>query len=133
MVLGMLICTFCACANTQDKKTVATSGEYDIPYEQLRFITMTYKAELDKLYGDGIAENGTIWDDSVTSGAYHAELEELVWDAIRENYAVLQACAQKNIGRKAFEGREIKKAVDQQIADLIAEYRSEERRVGKEC
>ena len=124
MVLGMLICTFCACANTQDKKTVATSGEYDIPYEQLRFITMTYKAELDKLYGDGIAENGTIWDDSATSGAYHAELEELVWDAIRENYAVLQACAQKNIGRKAFEGREIKKAVDQQIADLIAEYPS---------
>ena len=123
-VCTMLVCAFAACANTNDKKTVATSGEYEIPYEQLRFVTMTYKMELDARYGDGNDKNGTIWDDANTAEAHRAELEELVWEAIRENYAVLQACAAKKIGRDAFEGKEIKRAVDQQIADLIAEYPS---------
>ncbi len=129
-MLGMLLCSICACANAQNKKAVATSGEYEIPYEQLRFVTMTYKMELDALYGDGNDENGTIWDDAETAEEHRAELEELVWDTIAENYAVLQACAAHKIGRDAFEGKEIKKAVDQQIDDLIAEYPS--KRVFKE-
>ena len=124
MVCTMLIGSFCACANAKNKKPVATSGEYEIPFEQLRFVTMTYKMELDARYGDGNDENGTIWDDATTAEEHRAELEELVWDTIGENYAILQACAAYNIGRKAFEGKEIKKAVDQQLADLIAEYTS---------
>ena len=123
-VLGMLLSGICACANAQNKKTVATSGEYEIPYEQLRFVAMTYKAELDARYGDGNDENGTIWDDATTAEEHRAELEELVWQTIGENYAILQACANYKIGKDAFEGKEIKKAVDQQIADLIAEYPS---------
>ena len=123
-VLGMLMCSFCACANAKNKKAVATSGEYEIPYEQLRFLTMTYKMELDARYGDGNSENGTIWDDAATAQEHSAELEELVWSTMRENYAILQACASYKIGRDAFEGKEIKKAVDEQIAALIAEYPS---------
>lgn len=124
MAFGMFICTFCACANTKNKKPVATSGEYEIPFEQLRFVTMTYKMELDARYGDGNDENGTIWDDATTAEEHRAELEELVWGTIRENYAVLQACAAYGIGRKVFDGKEIKKTVDQKIDELIAEYAS---------
>lgn len=124
MVCGMLISLFCACANAQNKKAVATSGEYEIPYEQLRFVTMTYKMELDTRYGDGNSENGTIWDDPATAEEHRAELEELVWTTIRENYAILQACAERGIGKNAFEGKEIKAAVDEQIDALIAEYSS---------
>lgn len=123
-VLAMLLSSICACANAQNKKTVATSGEYEIPYEQLRFVTMTYKMELDARYGDGNDKNGTIWDDAATAEEYRDELEELVWQTIAENYAILQACAAYKIGRDAFEGKEIKAKVDQQIADLIAEYPS---------
>ena len=123
-VCAMLICSFCACANAKNRKAVATSGEYEIPYEQLRFVTMTYKMEMDARYGDGNDENGTIWDDAETAEAHRAELEELVWGTIRENYAVLQACSAKKIGREAFEGKEIKAAVDEQIDALIAEYAS---------
>lgn len=123
-MVGMLICTFCACANAKNKKAVATSGEYEIPFEQLRFLTMTYKAELDARYGDGNAENGTIWDDTETAEKHRAELEELVWGTVRENYAILQACAAYKIGRDAFEGKEIEAAVDEQIAALIEEYPS---------
>ena len=123
-VCVMLLCALAACANAQNKKVVATSGEYEIPYEQLRFVTMTYKAELDARYGDGNDENGTIWDDAETAEAHRAELEELVWQTIRENYAVLQACAGYKIGRDALEGSEIQAAVDQQMEDLLAEYAS---------
>lgn len=123
-VCAMLICSFCACANAKNRKAVATSGEYEIPYEQLRFVTMTYKMEMDARYGDGNDENGTIWDDAETAEEHRAELEELVWGTIRENYAVLQACAVQKIGREAFEGKEIKAAVDEQIDALISEYAS---------
>ena len=126
MLCTMFTCSFFACANSKDKKVIGTSGEYEIPYEQLRFITMTYKAELDARYGDGNNQNGTIWDDAATAEKYRAELEELVWDTIRDNYAVLQVCANRNIGRDAFEGKEITAAVDEQIKALIAEYDSKQ-------
>ena len=124
LLSGMLICSFCACANAKNKKAVATAGEYEIPYEQLRFITMTYKLELDARYGDGDDTNGTIWDDAATAEQYRAELEELVWGTMRENYAVLQACSARGIGRDVFEDRDIQASVDESIAALIAEYSS---------
>ena len=119
LMCGLLIGTFCACANAKNKKVIATSGEYEIPYEQLRFITMTYKIELDAKYGDGNDENGTIWDDAANAEKYRAELEELVWGTMRENYALLQACADHGVGRNAFEGKEIKAAVDEKIDELL--------------
>ncbi len=124
MVCTMLVCSFCACANAKNKKAVATSGEYEIPYEQLRFVTMTYKMELDARYGDGNSENGTIWDDAATAEEYRAELEELVWSTLCEDYAILQACAAYNIDRKIFEGKKIKKTVDQMIENEIAQFPS---------
>ena len=124
IVCTMLICSFCACANAKNKKPIGKSGEYEIPYEQLRFVTMTYKAELDARYGDGNDENGTIWDDAATAEEHRAELEELVWGTIREDYAILQACAAYGIGRDVFEGKEIKKTVDQMIDDEIDQFAS---------
>ena len=122
LLCTLFICTFDACANAKNKKVIGTSGEYEIPYEQLRFITMTYKMDLDAKYGDGNEENGTIWDDPTTAEQYRAELEKLVWGTMKENYALLAACANYHIGRDAFEGKEIKKAVDQSMKEVLAEY-----------
>ena len=122
LLCAMLVCTFGACANAKNKKVIGTSGEYEILYEQLRFITMTYKVDLDGKYGDGNDENGSIWDDPATAEKYRAELEALVWNTIKENYALLAACASYGIGRDAFEGKEIEEAVDQAMAEVLAEY-----------
>ena len=124
LIVGIILYACVFSENAKNEKTVATMGEYQIPYEQLRFVTMTYKAELDARYGDGNAENGTIWDDAATAEEHRAELEELVWDTIRDNYAVLEVCANRNIGRDVFESKEITAAVDEQIEALIAEYDS---------
>lgn len=124
VVCIMLVCSLPSCANAKNKKAVAKSGDYEIPYEQLRFVTMTYKAELDARHGDGNAANGTIWDDPTTAEKYRAELEELVWGTIREDYAILQACAARGIGREAFEGKEIKNTVDEMVDEEIAQFAS---------
>lgn len=123
-VCALLVCGLCACANAKNKKAIGKSGEYEIPYEQLRFVTMTYKAELDARYGDGNAENGTIWDDAATAEQYRAELEELVWKTLREDYAILQACSAYGIGIDVFEGKEIENTVDQMIEDEIDQFAS---------
>ena len=124
LLCTMLVCTLGACANAKNKKVIGTSGEYEIPYEQLRFITMTYKMDLDDKYGDGNDENGSIWDDPTTAEMYRAELEELVWNTVKENYALLAACASYRVGRDAFEGKEVKKAVDASMTEVLAEYAS---------
>ena len=124
LIVGIILYAFVFSEDAKNKKAVATMGEYEIPYEQLRFVTMTYKAELDAIYGDGNDENGTIWDDAATAEKYRAELEELVWATIRTDYAVLQACTTHGIGHKVFEGKEIEDAVDQLIDDEIAQFSS---------
>lgn len=124
LLCGILVGTLCACANSKNQKPIGTVGEYEIPYEQLRFVTMTYKAELDARYGDGNDENGTIWDDAATAEQYRAELETLVWETIKENYSVLQACEEYGIRKNVFDGKEINEVADQKIEELIAEYAS---------
>ena len=124
LIVGVILYAFIFSEDAKNKKTIGTFGEYKIPYEQLRFVTMTYKAELDARYGDGNAENGTIWDDAATAEKYRAELEELVWGTIREEYAILQACNTYGIGKKVFDGDEIEDAVDLMIEQEIAQFSS---------
>ena len=124
IITGIILYALVFSENAKNKKTIGTSGEYKIPYEQLRFVTMTYKAELDARYGDGNAENGTIWDNAATAEEHRAELEELVWGTIREDYAILQACSAHGIDKKVFEGKEIENAVDLMIEQEIARYSS---------
>lgn len=124
LIVGVILYAFIFSEDAKNKKTIGTFGEYKIPYEQLRFATMTYKAELDARYGDGNAENGTIWDDAATAEKYRAELEELVWGTIREEYAILQACNTYGIGKKVFDGDEIEDAVDLMIEQEIAQFAS---------
>lgn len=130
---------FTGCASCQNKKVVATCGEYDIYYEYLRFVTLNFKAELDSIYGgtdddyvsiwnktfgDGNGVERTIWDDPETAQQYLPLLEEKVWGLIADNYAVLAACAEYGVGRDVFDGKEIEEAVDEQMDALIATYDS---------
>ncbi len=68
------------------KKTVATCNGFDIPYEELYFITELYKNSLEFAYGEGI------WDDPATTEQYREELETLVMENLNQNYLILSAC-----------------------------------------
>ena len=98
-----------------DRKTVATCNGYEIPYEELRFVTMFYKDELEGKYGDGI------WDDPATAEEHRKELEELVSKKLNENYVILSTCRQLNIPT---ESRDMDAYVDEKMRELRAEFGS---------
>ncbi len=92
-----------------DRKVVAVCNNYEIPYEELRFVTLFYKDMLADTYGD------KIWDDPATAEAYRAELEELVRKNLNQNYIILSACA--SLGIKTG-GSELESQIDDQISTI---------------
>ena len=115
---------FVGCASCKDKKAVATCGEYEIPYEYLRFVTLNTKADLATTFANEVPQDqdGTIWDDPELAKKYEPLLEEKVWALIADNYALLVACEEYGIGKDVFEGKEIEKSVDASMDALIATY-----------
>ena len=102
--------------NAADRKTVATCNGYEIPYEELYFVTMFYKDSLELTYGEGI------WDDPATAEQYRAELEALVSENLAQNYLVLSAC--RNLGIKT-DGAEIDTYVDSEMQKLRDSFNTE--------
>lgn len=99
-----------------DRKTVAVCNDFNIPYEELRFLTLFYKDELELKYGSGI------WDDPAKAEEHRAELESLVRENINENYVVLTACKELSIPT---ESKEMDEYVDKKIRSLRAEFESD--------
>ena len=99
-----------------DRKTVATCNGFEVPYEELYFVTMFYKDSMELTYGEGI------WDDPATAEQYRAELESLVSENLSKNYLVLSAC--RNLGIKT-EGAEIDKYVDGEMKKLRQSFETQ--------
>lgn len=98
-----------------DRETVATCYGYEIPYEELRFVTLFYKDALEDKYGAGI------WEDPAKAEEHRAELEELVKENLNENYVVLATC--KNLGIPT-ESKDMDKYVDDQMKELRDSFAS---------
>ena len=98
-----------------DREVVATCNGYEIPYEELRFVTMFYKDSLADKYGTHI------WDDPATAEQYRGELEALVKEHLNENYVVLTTCDSLMIPT---DSKEIDKYVDDQMDSLRDSFES---------
>ena len=104
----------CSAEKRRMEKVIGTCAGYDVLYEELRYITLTYKDLMEDTYGEGI------WDNPESAEKYRAELEETVWRVMLNNYAVLVACA--NHGGNPAEDMKndsIQSAVDKLIDDAI--------------
>ena len=116
LVLILLLPSLCACKSKWDKegkKKIGTCGEYDVLFEELRFVTLYYKDSFEATYGEGI------WDNPETAEKYRAELEKVVWDMMLNNYAVLAACSNYRITKRDMESEAIQKAVNEEIAQAM--------------
>ena len=98
-----------------DRETVATCYGYEIPYEELRFVTLFYKDALEDKYGEGI------WEDPATAEEHRAELEALVLENLNENYVVLATC--QNLGIPT-ESKDMDAYVDEQMEELQDSFAS---------
>ena len=94
----------------QEMRVVGKCDEYDIYYEELRFVTATYKRTLEQKYGAGI------WDDERTAEKYRAELESLVLENLKANYAILTGC--KNLFVD-INSKDVDEYVQEQIEILV--------------
>ncbi len=91
-VLILSACSTGAIKSTEEEaRVVATCGENEIRYEELRYLTMRYKADLAAKYGD------YIFDDAATGASLEEELRALVTEALRESYATVALCAAKDV------------------------------------
>lgn len=99
LCLTLLICLssvslLCSCrtkADRENQRPVGVCGSFDVPYEELRFVTMLYKQTLADKYGEGI------WDDPASAEAHRAELEAKVMEHLKENYVILTACRERGL------------------------------------
>lgn len=99
-------------SSDEELTVVGTVDEYEVLYEELRFVTLMYRTQLENQYGKGI------WSNPDTAEQYRGELEELVMRNITANYAVLTLCRAVGITPDA---GEIQTAVADYIDDLVAE------------
>ena len=80
----------------EDLAVVGKIGNYEVHYDELRFLVVNFKAELEKKYGEGI------WEDPTTAAKYKDELKEMVYDSIvSEYYAALALADQYRPGGSA--------------------------------
>lgn len=119
LVMAVLALAGCTSAKTkQERRVIGTCAGYEVRYEELRYLTLTYKELFEGTYGEGI------WEDPTTAEKYRAELEETVWDMLLNNYAVLAACDTYLPKKNAIEDEAINEAVDGMIEEMIASYGS---------
>ena len=72
LAIVMLLTAAVSCRSKQEKleqTVVGTCGGFDVLYEELRYVTLTYKEMFESTYGKGI------WDDPESAEKYRAELE----------------------------------------------------------
>ena len=67
----------------QDKTVVATCAGYDICYDELRYVTLSFKDELAARYGEDI------WTDADKAATYLPQLTEKVTEALKISPAIL--------------------------------------------
>lgn len=108
----------------QDRKTVATCNGFDIPYEELVFLTTYYKNSLAYSYGEDI------WDDPATAEQYREELETLVMENMNENYLILSTCRYLSIDT---DSSLVEEYVDKKMAEMLAsDYNGDKKKMHEE-
>ncbi len=112
----------CSEDDKQNRKVIGTCAGFDVLYEELRYVTLSYKDMFAATYGQDI------WATPESAETYRAELEETVGRVMLNNYAVLAACNYymgDAMAAGAMEDKDIVAAVDAQIEELKNSYKSE--------
>ncbi len=116
LTLFLAVLSGCSAEKRKMEKVIGTCAGYDVLYEELRYVTLTYKDLMESTYGEGI------WDNPETAAQYRAELEEIVWENMLYNYAVLVAFeAHGGIPSEDMKNDSIVSSVDKTIEDTIEE------------
>lgn len=97
----------------EELRVVGTVGEFDVYYEEFRFILMTYKQYLIKNHGENI------FNDPATAEQYISMLRDYVYSNITANYAILTMCHEVGMETSDPKLQEaVQKEVEKAVNDL---------------
>ncbi len=116
LLLSVLLLSSCASArpieSSEDElRVVGSVGEYEVLYEELRFLVLTYKKTMTETYGEDFFED--------TKNREAAR--EYIFDTIKYNYAVLQMC--RDVGIE-YDEPVILEAVQNKVEERVNELGS---------
>ena len=115
----LLLCLFgCANPHEQEQKVIGTCAGRDVLYEELRYVTLSYRDKFEATYGEGI------WDNPQTAEQYRKDLENTVWEIMKNNYAVIALC-QDFMDEDQMESQSLYDSVDDKMQQLIDSYVNE--------
>ena len=114
LAMALLSTALCGCSDKKYQEVIGTCAGHDVLYEELRYVTLSYKDMFEATYGEGI------WDTPESAEQYREELEKVVWDMMLNNYAVLAACA-FYMDEVSINDSSLDDAVDAQIQAAIDE------------
>ena len=116
-ILLFTVLTGCSSQKKREQAVIGTCAGREVLYEELRYVTLTYKDIFAATYGEDI------WNDPETAEKYRAELEETVWSMMLNNYAVIKACT-FYMTEDAIDDPMIEEGVDEQMKEVIEQYDS---------
>ena len=99
-------------SSEEEAKVVGSVSGFEVKYEELRYITLLYRAELDSDMG----KYETLSDER--KAEYEKALEEKVLEEIKSNYVVLSLCKKYGVD---IDTRECRSAVNESIESLVDE------------
>lgn len=127
MLLAAMLVSLASCAEVRPIKSregeldvIGTVGRFDIYYEELRYITLNCKSDMEIIHGVNI------WDDAELAEQYRAELYDRVYGGIASDYyGVLAMADQLYATAGGADGmlaeEEIKSAVQDTINETVEE------------
>lgn len=104
-----------------EARVVATCGEHEVRFEELRYITLTCKEELKARYGEDI------FSSPESAVLYEDELMERVSYNLCQSYAILDACRERGIKiTNSAVKRDVREYVDETVEILggLDEYKA---------
>ena len=102
----------------QEGKVVGECADYDVYYDELRYVTLLYRAKLDKKYG----KYDTLSDEM--KAKYEEELEAIVCEELKSNYVILALCDKYDVDTNSSEARAY---VNESLEDLVDEIGSRDK------
>ena len=116
LIFAVLLLSSCASrpikSSAEDSEIVATCDGHDIPYEQVRYLVLSHKAELASAYGEDI------WDDPTLAAQYKDELISRVENDIKTYSTILSVGKNYNV---SIDDKEIQEAVQSEIDYVVSE------------
>ncbi len=100
-------------SSKEELRAVGTVGEYEVKYEELRFLTLMHKEELDKELGkyDALDANG--------KAEYERLLEERVAEDLKKTYVIFSLCDRYGIKTDSLN---VKNYVNDSMKEYVKTY-----------